>query len=224
MKRLIALGVCLIVGTELLALIVHDRRFVLAASGVALALVLLNIRRVLGHASASPRPSRTQTISGDSLRRWLATTETTIRWSDSTRADWDRHLRPMLARRFEIATGQRQAKDPSGISRDRANCSSAPNCGNGSTRTTSRAPVTASPVPAGRRSKRFCKGWSRYDRGRPDASRLCQLVRPPRTARRCSTRSNVRWWGSAPRSRSSSPPCWRAATCSSKICPDSARR
>lgn len=39
-------------------------------------------------------------------------TETTIRWSESTRADWDRHLRPMLARRFEIATGHRQAKDP----------------------------------------------------------------------------------------------------------------
>jgi hypothetical protein len=46
------------------------------------------------------------------LRRWLATTETTIRWSESTRADWDRHLRPMLARRYEIATGERQAKDP----------------------------------------------------------------------------------------------------------------
>ena len=49
---------------------------------------------------------------GDSSRRWLATTETTIRWSESTRVDWDRHLRPMLARRYEIATGQRLAKDP----------------------------------------------------------------------------------------------------------------
>ena len=49
---------------------------------------------------------------GDSLRRWLANTETTIRWSDGTRKDWDRHLRPVLARRFEIATGQRMIKDP----------------------------------------------------------------------------------------------------------------
>jgi len=49
MKRLIALGVCLIVGIELLALMVRDHRFVLVASGIALALVLLNIRRVLGH-------------------------------------------------------------------------------------------------------------------------------------------------------------------------------
>jgi hypothetical protein len=111
MKRLIALGVLLIVGIELLALVAHDRRFVLAASGVALALVLLNVHRLLTH-PAGPDAASVSDDLGDSLRRWLSSTETTIRWSDSTRADWDRHLRPMLARRFAIATGQRQAKDP----------------------------------------------------------------------------------------------------------------
>jgi hypothetical protein len=111
MKRLIALGICLIVGMELLVLILHDRRFVLAASGVALALVLLNVRRYLGRGE-EPAAELDPDDLGDSLRRWLSTTETTIRWSDSTRADWDRHLRPMLARRYEIATGQRLAKDP----------------------------------------------------------------------------------------------------------------
>jgi hypothetical protein len=110
MKRLIALGVCLIVGTELLVLILHDHRLVLAASGVAAALVLFNIRRFLGHIQPAAEPDADDL--GDSLRRWLATTETTIRWSESTRADWDRHLRPMLARRFEIATGHGQAKNP----------------------------------------------------------------------------------------------------------------
>jgi hypothetical protein len=110
-KRLIALGIFLIVGTEALALLLHDRRLVLAASGVAAALVLLNIRRFLGYVlrpAAEPDPDDI----GDALRRWQVNTQTTIRWSDSTRADWDRHLRPMLARRFEIATGHRQAKDP----------------------------------------------------------------------------------------------------------------
>ncbi|MFZ1176279.1 MAG: hypothetical protein WAO15_08450 [Mycobacterium sp.] len=111
MKRLIALGILLIAGIELLALIQHDRRFVLAASGVALGLVLLSIRRVLGRGiqpAAEPDPDDLR----NSLRRWLSTTETMIRWSESTRADWDRHLRPMLARRYEIATGQKQSKDP----------------------------------------------------------------------------------------------------------------
>ena len=111
MKRLISLGVCFIVGAELLVLTVQDRRFVLVVSGVALALVLLDVRRLLGHGGDSAADPDPDDI-GDSLRRWLATTETTIRWSDSTRADWDRHLRPMLARRYEIATGQKLAKDP----------------------------------------------------------------------------------------------------------------
>jgi hypothetical protein len=110
MKKLIALGVCLIVGTELLALILHDRPLVLAASGAAAALVLLNVRRFLGRgmqSAAEPDPDDL----GDALRRWLISTESTIRWSDSTRADWDRHLRPLLARRFELATGHGRAKD-----------------------------------------------------------------------------------------------------------------
>ena len=194
MKRLIALGVYLIVGIEVLALALHDRRFVLAVSGAALALVLLNIRRVVGRGNQPPAELDPDDL-GDSLRRWLSNTEATIRRSDSTRVDWDRHLRPMLARRYEIATGQRQAKDPAAFQQP-AECSSAPNCGNGLIQTTSSVAVTVSRVPAVRRWKRFCGSWSRYDDCRP----LCQLVRPPHTARRCSTKSNVQWWANAPHS------------------------
>jgi hypothetical protein len=111
MKRLIGLGVCLIVAIELLALILQDRRFVLAGAGVAAALVLLNVRRLVGHEGQPDRGADPEDL-GDGLRRWLSTTQTTIRWSESTRSDWDRHLRPMLARRFEIATGLGLAKDP----------------------------------------------------------------------------------------------------------------
>lgn len=111
MKRLVTLGAVLIVGVELLALIMHSREFVLVAAGFALALVLLNIRRVLGRGAGSPAELESDDA-GDSLRRWLSSTESTIRWSESTRTDWDRHLRPMLARRYEIATGQKQSKDP----------------------------------------------------------------------------------------------------------------
>lgn len=111
MKKTVALGLCLIIGIELLALTQHDRRLVLTASGVGLALVLLSLRRALGRGAERESEHDADDL-GDSLRRWLAATETTIRWSESTRADWDRHLRPMLARRYAIATGQRQAKDP----------------------------------------------------------------------------------------------------------------
>ena len=45
------------------------------------------------------------------MRRWLSRTETLISWAETTRKDWDRHLRPMLARQFEMASGQRKVKD-----------------------------------------------------------------------------------------------------------------
>ncbi|OBB65743.1 MULTISPECIES: hypothetical protein [unclassified Mycobacterium] len=111
MKKTLALGICLIVGIELLALMQHDRQLVLAAAGGALALVLLTVRRILGR-GMRPEPEADPDDLGDSLRRWLSNTETTIRWSESTRVDWDRHLRPMLARRYEMTTGQRRSKDP----------------------------------------------------------------------------------------------------------------
>jgi hypothetical protein len=111
MNRTIGLGVCLVFVMELLALTQRDRQLVLAASGVALALVLFTVRRIVARGLAPAAEPGADDL-GDSLRRWLSTTETTIRWSESTRKDWDRHLRPMLARRYEIATGQRQSDDP----------------------------------------------------------------------------------------------------------------
>jgi hypothetical protein len=110
MKKLMASGLFLVVAAELLSLLLHDRRLVLWTSGAAVAFVLLSVRRFLGRDSEPVAETDCNDL-GDSLRRWVATTETLIRRSESTRADWDRHLRPMLARRFEIATGQRRAKD-----------------------------------------------------------------------------------------------------------------
>jgi hypothetical protein len=45
------------------------------------------------------------------LQRWLSRTEMLVSRAESTRRDWDRHLRPMLARQFELATGQRQSRN-----------------------------------------------------------------------------------------------------------------
>lgn len=111
MKKLVALGISVVLTAELAALTLHDRRFVLWAAGAATLLALVNVRQVLGrdvHRSPPAVPNPLE----ESLRNWLSRTQTLIRRSDSTRSDWDRHLRPMLARRFAIAAGQKQAKDP----------------------------------------------------------------------------------------------------------------
>ncbi|HZC89519.1 MAG TPA: hypothetical protein VE400_02405 [Mycobacterium sp.] len=111
MKKLIVLGVSLVVSAELAALSLHDRRFVLWGAGAAALFALVNVRQVLGR-DVEPSPSPAVNALEESLRGWLSRTQTLIHWSESNRSDWDRHLRPMLARRFAIATGQKQAKDP----------------------------------------------------------------------------------------------------------------
>jgi hypothetical protein len=110
MKRLVALGVFVILSAELAALSLHDRRFVLWAAGAAALFALVSARQLLG--DVEPPPAAAPNALEESLRSWLSRTETLIHRSESTRADWDRHLRPMLARRFAITTGLNQAKDP----------------------------------------------------------------------------------------------------------------
>jgi hypothetical protein len=112
MTKRVAGGVCMVVAAELLALFAPDRRLMLWISGAVVAVVLLGVRRFLVPETEPLPASSDANDAGESLRRWLSGTETLIHWSESTRSDWDRHLRPMLARRFEMATGQRRAKDP----------------------------------------------------------------------------------------------------------------
>ncbi|HEX7323449.1 MAG TPA: hypothetical protein VF299_11080 [Mycobacterium sp.] len=112
MKALTFLGVSLVGGVEILALLVHQRQLIMAMSGVALALLLFGLRRSMGEASAESISGRVDSDErGEFLRRWLSSTETLVHWSESTRTDWDRHWRPILAQRFEASTGHRRAKD-----------------------------------------------------------------------------------------------------------------
>jgi hypothetical protein len=111
MKKLVALGVSVVLSAELAALSLHDRRFVLWVAGAAALFALANVRQVLGR-DIEPVPPTVPNPLEESLRGWLSRTQTLIHRSESTRADWDRHLRPMLARRFAIATGHKQSKDP----------------------------------------------------------------------------------------------------------------
>lgn len=110
MKKLVAAGFLLVAGTQLLALAGTDRRLILIMSGVAVACALLAVRWYLVRESDVGAEEQ-RDDAAESLRRWLSRTETLIGQADATRRDWDRHLRPTLARQFEMATGQKRAKD-----------------------------------------------------------------------------------------------------------------
>lgn len=111
-KKLIAAGLCLVIGVQVLAMLMPDRRFVLVTVGGAVAVSLLTLRWYLARGTTDVAALPPVNDAEESLRRWLSRTETLIAWSESTRSDWDRHLRPMLARQFGIATGQKQNKNP----------------------------------------------------------------------------------------------------------------
>ncbi|RDH80603.1 hypothetical protein DVS77_00820 [Mycolicibacterium moriokaense] len=115
MKKLVAAGLCLVIGVQVLAMLMPDRSLVLAIVGAAVALTLLALRWYLVRGTGDLPAGAAVNDAEESLRRWLSRTETLISWSESTRSDWDRHLRPMLARQFGIATGQKQNKNPAGF-------------------------------------------------------------------------------------------------------------
>ena len=111
----IAGGFFLVVGVEVLATVMASHRFLLSASGAALAVVLLAGRGLVGAAGQAPPAESVTDGQTESMRRWISRTQSMIRWADASRADWDRHLRPRLAREFFLATGQRQGKDPAAL-------------------------------------------------------------------------------------------------------------
>jgi hypothetical protein len=109
-KKVVIVGIALVVAVEVLAFVMADHRYVLWFSGAAAALVLLAGTRLLKSASAT-EPELLADGPEESMRRWITRTETLIRWADSSQAEWDRHLRPRLAREFMTATGQRPGRD-----------------------------------------------------------------------------------------------------------------
>lgn len=112
MKTIVAVGIAMIVGAELLLLLLHpDRRVVLWVAGTVAAGALLAVRWFLVRQARLDVDESRARDPAESLRRWLSKTEILIARADSTRLDWDKYLRPMLARQFELATGQRKSKD-----------------------------------------------------------------------------------------------------------------
>ncbi|MCV7025366.1 hypothetical protein H7I77_18760 [Mycolicibacterium novocastrense] len=111
MRRIAAAAFLFVAGAELIAVASRDRELILVVSGVALALALLGLRWQLAREAETSEVQTTSDDAAESLRRWRSRTETLINRAEATRTDWDRHLRPMLARQFELATGQRRTRN-----------------------------------------------------------------------------------------------------------------
>jgi hypothetical protein len=114
-RRTLAAALLVIVGVEAMALSLPDRHLVPWLAGGAAAVALFALR---WHVVREPASSADQSRARDpaeSLRRWLARTETLLSWADGSRGDWDKHLRPMLARQFELSTGQRRSRNPESL-------------------------------------------------------------------------------------------------------------
>ena len=110
MTKVVAAGLVLVIAVQAFAFTQLERELVVAVTGGAIACVLCAVLARLDHEAAVEQ----DTVDDDAaaaVRRWLTRTETLISWSESTRADWDRRLRPMLARQFELAAGRRKGKD-----------------------------------------------------------------------------------------------------------------
>lgn len=113
MKRTVAAGFLLVIIVEAWAVALPDRNLVGLAAGAALAVLLLAMRwSLFSDDDGSDGEQSPSDDAAELLAQWKSETETLIRRADSTRLQWDRHLRPRLAREFAAATGHRQAGDP----------------------------------------------------------------------------------------------------------------
>jgi hypothetical protein len=110
MTKVVVSGVLVVLAVQIAAFVLLDRSLVGPAAGIALAVVVLAALRVVArrpdHGVSVPTPE-----AAVQLQRWSARTETLICWAESSRADWDRRLRPMLARQYALAAGQRKSRD-----------------------------------------------------------------------------------------------------------------
>ncbi|MEV0357275.1 hypothetical protein AB0H71_14555 [Nocardia sp. NPDC050697] len=111
----VAAGAVVVLVVELIAFRVA-RELALLVAAVPLALVLWMLARWWlseRQPFSEPElpPSDMENGPAEMLERWQARATVLADRADGTRADWDKHLRPMLAKEFELSTGLRIAKN-----------------------------------------------------------------------------------------------------------------
>ncbi|MFC4124389.1 hypothetical protein [Nocardia rhizosphaerae] len=95
------------------ALVRMAREAVLLAVALPVAVALATLVWSMRHRVVREEPLTEYIDNGpaEMLGRWHARAEMLTARADGTRADWDRHLRPLLAKEFELSTGLRVAKN-----------------------------------------------------------------------------------------------------------------
>ncbi|MGW6427121.1 hypothetical protein ACWF82_30990 [Nocardia sp. NPDC055053] len=95
------------------ALVRVARDAVLLAVALPVAIALATLLWSMRHRVVREEPLTEYIDNGpaEMLGRWHARAEMLTARADGTRADWDRHLRPLLAKEFELSTGLRVAKN-----------------------------------------------------------------------------------------------------------------
>ncbi|WP_231951402.1 hypothetical protein [Nocardia terpenica] len=78
---------------------------------IALGLLLWSLTDWSIHPPADPADDEIENGPAEMLRRWQARAQMLADRADGSRADWDRHLRPLLAKEFELSSGHRIAKN-----------------------------------------------------------------------------------------------------------------
>lgn len=116
MSRLLAGGFLAVLLAEIVGLLL-GWRWALPVGGLALAVFAWQLTGRLARIGGDGADGAPPSEALESLQRWKSQTEELIRWADGTRGDWDRHLRPKLARDFLIATKQKEPAAVSGTGR-----------------------------------------------------------------------------------------------------------
>ncbi|MEV0671772.1 hypothetical protein [Mycobacterium sp. NPDC050441] len=111
MKKTVIAGLLLVVLVEAVAVLMPDRRVVAWGAGAAVAVLMLTVRWALRDDMTSDESDHAANDAAELLVQWRTQTDTLIQRAETTRLQWDRHLRPRLAREFAAATGHRQAAD-----------------------------------------------------------------------------------------------------------------
>ncbi|HNP55862.1 MAG TPA: hypothetical protein PK331_08355 [Gordonia sp. (in: high G+C Gram-positive bacteria)] len=104
-----------VAGLEILLAAGRFRPYALLAGASAAALTLGALRLLVTVGAHRRSSTPADTWRDDALVRWQARTRILIDWADGSRGEWDRHLRPILAREFLMATGKRGG--PAGVGR-----------------------------------------------------------------------------------------------------------